>query len=64
MRMLWGPVFAPNSPEWKNLALGASFLIGALLVYLAQSKPKWRFFASLFLALNAVLLFLVLTLFH
>jgi hypothetical protein len=62
--MLFGPVYDPVTPQWKNFAFFGFFLIAALVLYVRRSRPQHQFMFSVLLAVIAVLFVLVIYVFR
>jgi hypothetical protein len=62
--VLFGPVYDVSTPEWKKFAFLGFFLIAALVLHVARSRPQHRFLFSVLLALIAVLFVLVIYVFR
>ena len=62
--VLFGPVYDPVTPRWKNVAFLGFILIAALALYVGRSRPQRQFMTALLLAVIVVLFVLVTYVFH
>jgi hypothetical protein len=60
VRVLFGPVYDPVTPQWKKLAFLGFFLIAALVLYVGRSRPQRQFMIALLLAVIAILFVLAM----